>query len=148
MKAGPPAVSDVSAKRRLLKLADLLDSLDESKFDFATWGDVDEGEVGTDALKNATLCGTKACALGWAPSLTFAKKAGYSLIIKQNSRGYKYGDFVKNGRPVDPYMVAKELFGVNRTQFYKLFVWTIKNDAKESAHDIAENIRLFCSIRY
>lgn len=53
--------------KRLLKLAEFLDTLPRQKFKFSTVAD-ERGKSMREALKaGKTRCGTVGCALGWAP---------------------------------------------------------------------------------
>ena len=66
--------------RRLQQLAKLLRRVPPSKFDMGHWvhglpPDMDP------ALEE--ICGTAACALGWATTLPFAKKLGAELFIRE-----------------------------------------------------------------
>ena len=61
-------------KRRLLKLAKLLDHVPPEKFDMNTWGSMRQ------ALGTTPRCATKACALGWATAIPEFHKAGLRLM--------------------------------------------------------------------
>ena len=62
---------------RLLKLADFLDTVDEKKFNYCVWGQIDamgefEPVEGTSITTEELLkvnCNTSACALGWCPTV-------------------------------------------------------------------------------
>ncbi len=148
-------VSDKVAKRRLLQLADFLENdVPEAHFDFCTFGETRFGSLdkGTDVLEKHEACGTKACALGWAPALPFAKKLGFSLSIDKNG----YADFHKNGRPVTTATVWRQLFGIKDSQADLIFFnsqLNLKNGtacayAQSDKYDVACGIRTFVAARY
>jgi len=66
---------DKVGKRRLLKLAEKLESLPREKFDFDRW-------VGEDWNGRAHECGTKACAMGHATTIR-----GLGLRVKKSPSG-------------------------------------------------------------
>jgi hypothetical protein len=76
-------------KRRLLKLAALLDRVPDEKFDMGTWGT--SGRL----IKNAPQCATKACALGWATAIPEFYKAGLEL---RAYAGARHANVYFNGR--------------------------------------------------
>lgn len=146
-------VTPATAKRRLLKLADFLESkVDNVHFDFSSFGHLsggtDQDLNGKDALAEANLCGTKACALGWAPALPFARKLGFKLEIRHG-----HPAFTKNGRHVSTDVVAKELFGLKVSQwtyiFYDSSLTRPGSGSMESSRaDVARGIRTFVAIRF
>ena len=147
------AVSDRAAKKRLIALADLLDGLPEGKFDFGTWGSVNKSApAGADALREANLCGTTACALGWAPSLPFAKRLGFKLEVFEHplltGGNFKYAEFTKNGAYASSEKVAKELFGLGEGVMDYIFHKSVLNRNDKSAHGVASAIRAFVNIRF
>jgi hypothetical protein len=67
---------DYIYKRRLLKLANLLDTLPEERFCYEQW-------VGSDWEGKSNLsCGTTACAFGWATTIHSFRKLGLRLMRK------------------------------------------------------------------
>jgi hypothetical protein len=141
------AVTKATAKRRLLKLADFLDKLPPERFDFGTWGDVRDGKSGQDALEEAELCGTTACALGWAPALPFAKKLGIKLQVSETQFGKSFATFTKNGRRISPDRVAKVLFGIGGDAMSYIFHNSVLN-GDGTAQEVATGIRAFVAIRF
>lgn len=154
------------AKMRLLKLAALLESLPKKRFDFGTFCTIANNKeelAGTDPLKNATACGTSACAMGWAPSLRFAKDAGVAFKVTINKYfapiydDFDYlnnADFTINGKGALPTEVGEHLFGVSKDEFNRLF---IPGDAEQgysgledyaTAKQVAKNIRRFVAKKY
>ena len=102
-------------KKRLLKLADLLEADAENKkglqFDYFTWGWV------TDETKPMS-CGTSACALGLAALSGAFKRAG--LGWRQPK-----GDTIKflwNGRRVRASRAAMKTFGLSEKDSDYLFI--------------------------
>lgn len=78
-------------KKRLLALATFLAKVPDHKFDLESWGstdnlddeslqalNLDDGVSFADCAAN--VCGTTACALGWAASMPKNRKAGLDLI--------------------------------------------------------------------
>lgn len=151
------SILPATQKRRLLALADKLDSLPVGQFDYGTFGEVRGRGVpgGVDALKEVSMCGTTACALGWAPSLASAKKLGIKLVTrKYKSDGFIFADFTVNGRYVKPITVAKLLFGISEQMFALLFQpgTTVGGLASPgsfaSAHEVATHIRNVVDIKF
>jgi hypothetical protein len=148
--------------RRLLKLADLLDNLPRKRFNFGSYGRVDDAAGEVNILSRPEACGTTACALGWAPSLPFAKKQKIQLRSKRN-KSYvpEYGepafyvDFLIRGRQIDPMMVSLELFGLSSDQHCDLFIPGIsingfpENKPREKAtpKQVARHIRKYVRTR-
>ncbi len=58
-------------RERLLRLADFLDTLPPSKFNYGTWA---------DTLTPEGTCGTTACALGWAAQMPEFRELGLCLV--------------------------------------------------------------------
>ncbi len=142
-------VSDRAAKRRLLQLADFLENLPNGQFDFSTFGDVSGGETGDDALEKATLCGTTAGALGWAPALPFAKRLGFKLEVRTSEFYGSFAEFTKNGRVVETITVAKQLFGLSADAMKYIFHSSVLNEnGKNNVHTVANGIRDFVTIRF
>lgn len=144
-------VSDRVAKRRLLQLAELLESpAVEKHFNFSHWG-VSSVTPENCPLAEAEACGTTACALGWAPALPFAKSLGITLDVTSEA-GNLGGTFRRNGREIGPDYVARLLFGLNRGQSDMLFypgsspIGNLYGDATPRL--VAENIRKFVQVRF
>lgn len=143
-------VPDHVAKRRLLRLADFLEKeVTNHQFDFSTFGNTLNRYTpnGTDALKDANLCGTSACALGWAPALPFARKLGFKLEV----RSHGVPTFTRKGKPVSTNTVARDLFGLDHASWSYIFYPSVLNCGggdDETRETVAEGIRKFCSIRF
>lgn len=108
-------------KRRLLKLAELLDADAKNrkgiKFDMSNWG-----KIGDPA--KPISCGTQACAMGLAALSGAFKRAGLSYYIEDNFLHFKM-----NGVLCDGYTAAAELFDINPWQADDLFSPSLgKND--------------------
>lgn len=133
-------VSRAQGNKRLLQLAEFLEKLPRDKFDFSTWG-------------RESSCGTVACALGWAPSMPFAKNMG--IRLKAEFLGHEVMSFFMNGRFVTEFTVSKELFGLYDGATLFLFTPTDKDDLlgnnglsmSSTAKKVAANIRRFVAIR-
>src|SRR3990167_5294574 len=100
-------------KRRLLKLADLLEADAKNKkgirFDMGRWGFVlDE--------KQPLSCGTSACAMGLAALSGTFKRAGLGTKIE-----YRFLRFTWNGRVVNGHTAGRRLFQIKESESFKLF---------------------------
>lgn len=148
-------VSDAVAKKRLLKLADFLENeVPDEHFDFGDFGRADSREPnslceGDDALDPniRVSCGTKACALGWAPALPFAKKLGVKLQVTGKSWNFTEIGFTRNGRKISVHELGKLLFGLKPLQMYFIFYGSVLN-GNGTRQEVAEGIRAFVAIRY
>lgn len=80
---------NATGKRRLLKLADFLETADlPGEFNLET--------MAQDWRAGQPQCGTQACALGWATTIPSFRKAGLSLnriggLRLKGSRGHGWG---------------------------------------------------------
>lgn len=137
-------------KRRLLALAAFLESLPPERFDYGTWA---------DDRKKGSLCGTTACALGWACSMPAFRRQGLRLVW--------YGVF-GDAYPSDTVTgesgtgAACRVFGLSDAEAAYLFLpehnpkWTITNlpglkrapAPSASAKDVAKHIRAFVEAKY
>lgn len=125
-------------KKRLLKLADFLDTVPRKKFDLTHW--VGQSYVGKLSLS----CGTTACALGWATTIPAFRKLGLRMV------GRVVG--MKSGYPSSP-DAAKEIFDLGATGFNRLFTPTSANypednvrgqlDPNATPKQVARNIRKY-----
>jgi hypothetical protein len=97
-------------KRRLLKLADLLDADAKNKngikFDLGGWGSSEHGPV-------AVSCGTTACAMGLAVISGAFKKAGLSNYFSENSRSIAPVFRSTGGKHHDGFEAAEALFQIS-----------------------------------
>jgi hypothetical protein len=100
-------------KRRLLKLADLLDADAKNKkgiqFDMRSWGEVDDPE-------NPISCGTQACAMGLAALSGAFKRAGLEADIE-----FGMVDFRWKRRYTDGFSAARKLFEIDDFEAEMLF---------------------------
>ena len=101
-------------KRRLLKLADLLEADAKNKkgikFDLGTWGYTEASNpFADDAPDPAVSCGTTACAMGLAAISGAFKRQGLKATISQRPTG-KY-IAVRLGRR-EGLSAATKLFGI------------------------------------
>jgi hypothetical protein len=101
-------------KRRLLKLADLLEADAKNKkgvkFDMGNWG-------WTDDAKNPLSCGTSACAMGLAALSGKFKRAG--LTYKFHGPALH---FCWNGRDIDGIEAAEQLFEIDSSDAWDFFL--------------------------
>ena len=85
-----------TSARRLLLLADHLDTLPKKRFYYGSW-------VGDDWKGKADLsCGTTACALGWATTIPSFRRLGLRMTSR---RPPSYADLVA-GADLDGYVTA------------------------------------------
>ncbi len=147
-------VSLATQNRRLLALAQLLDSMPYDAFSYNAFlrgndrnPDAHNLKIG-DAITPDAACGTTACAVGWAPTLPEARRLGYGITR------LKFGiNFTKNGRRIPIGTFAKQFFGIGGVVFGALFypnerLGAIRSpDERALATDVAEHIRNFVAIR-
>lgn len=142
-------------KRRLLKLADFLDTLPRTRFNYESW-------VGDDWKGAADLsCGTTACALGWATTIPSLRKAG--LVMRRDGYPSEYKGYVSLrrtlGEPegVSSSTAAEEVFGLDYDEFEYLFIpghfggeFDLPDSPDEgaTAKQVAKHIRRFVNFKY
>lgn len=98
---------NATGKRRLLKLADFLESgVPPKRFNMDLWGD--GNERGTPA------CGTVACALGWASAVPSLRRAGVEL---RHSGSPSWSEFTGGS----PRSVGRHVFDMTDDQFTDIF---------------------------
>ena len=127
-----------TGKRRLLRLAEFLDSLPPEKFDLAYWGD------------QSSPCGTVACACGWACLLPEFQAEGLKVnIYTEDEKRYATGTFAPvygSNRGVEAMM---EFFDISSDDFDDLFLDDsypeYDRGGKTPPSDVAERIRHFVS---
>jgi len=101
-------------KRRLLRLALLLETLPRKRFDYGHW-------VGEDWKGDKSLsCGTTACALGWATTVP-----SFGLVLRlsgPDSGGYVSLRGSRLGSKGDePEEAAMSVFGLTKEEVFYLF---------------------------
>lgn len=89
-------------KRRLLKLAEFLDTLPPARFDMGSWAP-DKGTLAD--------CDTTACALGWATTIPGFRRAGL-----------KMGDMVPEFDGLEELDAAEFFFGLRPSQASSIFI--------------------------
>lgn len=136
---------DYIYKRRLLSLAVLLEKLPNNKFDYGSW----VGENWKEG--NTNLCGTTACAFGWATTIPALKRVG--LKLKKHNGGYPTV-VTMDGLGCNLHSAekaAKKVFGLNVQEFEYLFVPDFVNKSLGSdatAKQVAKHIRKFVKAWY
>lgn len=111
-------------RKRLLKLADFLDTLPRAKFAFDVIA-VEGGKPMREALKaGKTRCGTVGCALGWAPAvfprqLRWQRVADDSKALAICPRGKPYD--VNWGQWNTTVGTASRFFGLSNWEVNGLF---------------------------
>ena len=121
--------------KRLLKLADHLDTVPRKVFNMGTWYDVD-----TDA---APSCQTQACAMGHATNVPAFRRLGLRKEQTYEDCNTKSYDVTmpgcRNGGGMD---AAVELFGIKRDDAEVLFS-PAYDKAPETPKQVAKRIRRF-----
>lgn len=124
--------------KRLLKLADFLETLPRKRFSF-------ESYVGADwnGEQDLSSCGTTACALGWAASMPEFRRLGLRLDYAGPS---SMMNGVTNTEGDSEYDAAEKVFGVDDRQFEQLFIPGDKDlysglEENATAKQVAKNIR-------
>lgn len=136
-------VSVATSNRRLLKLADFLDTLPPERFNYAYW-------VGHDWDGRPDLsCGTTACALGWATTMPTFRRLGLRLS------GWGVPILVGMDETRDQaFDVASQVFGITPLESLFLFDFSVDGEDDEfhgrrspgedaTAKEVAEHIRRF-----
>lgn len=120
-------------KRRLLKLADLLEADAKNKkgirFNMVGWGHVDN-------LDAPLSCGTEACAMGLAALSGKFKRAGLGT-----APGCYSVRFLWQGKYIGGFGAARQLFEIDEGEAYKLFFGSGRGSRAELAK--AKQIRKF-----
>lgn len=117
-------------KKRLLKLADFLETVKPKEFRMDSW-------------YNETPCGTTACAFGWACSIPSFKRAGLKMKVIRHT-DVAYGDVTFKG--LESYNAASKFFGIDIDEAEYLF----SPDAysgKGIKRQVIRRIRKLCSSR-
>src|ERR1700683_1178047 len=122
-------------KRRLLKLADLLEADARTKngirFDYWNFGEVSNP-------KKPLSCGTEACALGLAALSGEFKDGGLDYELDE----YGFIKFLMKGRRLGPFAAAAKVFGITYNQAGTLFSPQVRDKVKgaEAERDVAKKI--------
>jgi hypothetical protein len=126
-------------RRRLLKLADFLEKLPRSKFDYLVWGECDVDKVAKVTSLAQPGCGTRGCALGWAASMPEFRRLGLALCDGDMVYGGKVGlDVTFNGAP----STGSEVFGLRAAEH--CFMPDIdKNEGRATPKRVAKKIRKY-----
>lgn len=136
-----------TGNRRLLKLADFLETVPRKNFDYSTLAGSD-----WDGKKDFISCGTQGCALGYAASMPAFRKIGLRLSLTES-----YGDSpsaVVHMKNVDSdeadgdqlYSAVEEVFGLNidETDFvFNMYMGQPESTPKQ----VAKKIRKFVTKR-
>lgn len=140
-------------RKRLLKLAEKLESLPKKRFYYGDW-------VGEDWRGKKDLsCGTTACALGWATTIPSLRREGLRLFKHDYSNGGYVGLIDKKGKETgDEIDAGKKVFGLNSMEvgllFYPGSTALINGHEMESPDEdatpkqVAKFIRKFVEYRY
>lgn len=147
-------------RRRLIRLAMLLENLPPGRFDYGKWVDNEVWQGNPDLS-----CGTSACAIGWATTMPEVRACGVRLLsnqVKHLSGGGLYRQvwvgMVDGYYPKDEYGeaygnsyayrdAAEAAFGLTPEQADWLFIPGVEGDdfnrptAHASAKDVAIHIR-------
>lgn len=131
---------------RLKKLADLLRTVPDERFNYRHW-------VGKNWGGKADLsCGTTACALGWATTIPSLRKVGLRLERTTNS----YGDVsswptvinINNRDEIAPFAVGAEVFYISFEDSEKLFAPdATKDEWDATGSEVADKIENYIAQR-
>jgi hypothetical protein len=104
---------------RLEKLYNFLGTIKPSKFYFGAWGTTDSVSSITSHMN---VCGTTACALGWAGSIPEFRKRGLKLVWDEVrlEAWVEYKD--SKGNEYVSEDAGAEFFGLTDAEAYKLFI--------------------------
>lgn len=121
---------NATGKRRLLKLADFLETAELP-------GEFDLGTLGESITDGQPTCGTTACALGWATTIPSFRRAGLHLSSKgalrcKGMREPIWKDLAARFFSIQP-QEARELFGARYGH--------LSNIGQAARHGVAERIR-------
>lgn len=131
-----------TGNRRLLKLADFLETVPRKNFDYNTLA-----SEKWDGKQDFISCGTQACALGWAATMPSLRKVGLRLSLadglatvhlKTTSADVADGD--------DLYKATEEVFGMDldETDFiFNMYMGQPESTPKQ----VAKKIRKFVAKR-
>lgn len=127
-------------KRRLLKLADLLEADAKNKkgikFDFGDWGAITNKD-------QPMSCGTYACALGLAALSGQFKRDGLDYGLKAGAFSHHI-HFKWNGKETSPLMAARRLFDISPKHAEYLFIpHDFNNQGAGAERRVAKRIRNF-----
>lgn len=95
--------------KRLLKLADFLETLPTQCFNYSTYGE-------------RAGCGTAGCAIGWACAMPSFKKFGVEIYDPTPARDFSHLHAKVDGAYSSFFGAAVRLFNVTRDQYDKLFI--------------------------
>lgn len=106
--------------KRLLKLADFLQTLPRQKFDFAVVAR-ERGKPMLEALKaGKTECGTVACALGWAPAV-FPRHLKWERPYWSGETALEINFRNASSSYAQTFPVAERFFGLTEDEAQRLF---------------------------
>lgn len=114
-------------KERLLKLAALLDTVPDDKFDMGAWG------TSARPIAKTPRCVTAACALGWATAIPEFHAEGLQLFAYPGETQA----FVEYQAHLDEEAGAR-FFGLTSAETCRLFLSGFDMTAKEKAEEIRE----------
>lgn len=128
--------------RRLLKLADFLDTLSEDRFDFGTWVG-----CGWEPGEDLVSCGTTACALGWATAIPEFQKLG--LRMKRAPDGWNHPGIARHRGDADRQSerASEVVFGLSPKEHDFLFQPGFALHSTATKAQVAKHIRKFVAER-
>lgn len=138
-------------RERLKRLAKFLRTVPSERFDMSCWGRVENGNLGTGTklcLKK-NMCGTSACALGWATQIPSFKAAGLKLVITDVVDGGEDGDGkptfenfaeVRFGKEQFSMGAAREFFGIGQLECHYLFNPSTYDNDDISTNEVIDRI--------
>jgi len=134
---------NATGKRRLLKLADMLEADAKNKkgikFDIGTVGHTNDDDV-----KPSLSCGTTACAMGLAAISGKFKRAGLSYFCEKGSSGFIL-ETTMYGKEITYTEAAVQLFDISYQEAYLLFYPGYypedKSEGAKGEREVAKRIR-------
>jgi hypothetical protein len=123
-------------KKRLLKLADYLETVPRKRFNMDHWA---SAKFCGKPKEPEHECGTSACALGWACTIPSFKRAGLKFI-ECGSNFWTHIDLVPDFEGSTGYGAAASLFGIRYSQAEWLFS---PESPARTPKQVAKRIRKF-----
>lgn len=114
----------MAKKKKLLKLADLLDRVPEDQFDMATWA---------MRYDSGAECASVACALGWATTIF------PDLVLVRSTRFD--GMVVHTPTITDGERAAMNEFGMTFSDAWRMFCTEFGRGPREVAEDLRSYVR-------
>lgn len=122
-------------KKRLLKLADFLETVPEQKFSLATW--VQSMPTKPEARAEGS-CGFAGCAIGWAVHAKLFR--GLSFVEEEDQKYVNRGPSYKG---LSDFPAVNHLFDISTNDSFSLFIDTAYPGWSATPKQVADRIRKF-----